>query len=151
MTMYYTEVDGAEPTVSIQVKEIKYTFTQESLVNMIEQKDSFKEMLELCQRSKRSMAGDVKAFFEEVYTDNETDMLVSVDDVNELLVSIGADPFSKSWSATITITATVTGVEASSKDEVENNEFGDKSDRKINGANGMHFYFRTLIIRNVDP
>jgi len=119
MTMYYTEVDGAEPTVSIQVKEIKYTFTQESLVNMIEQKDSFKEMLELCQRSKRSMAGDVKAFFEEVYTDNETDMTVSVDDVNELLVGIGATPFSKSWSATVTITATVTGVEGSSKDEIE--------------------------------
>ena len=120
MTMYYTEVDGAEPTVSIQVKEIKYTFTQESLVNMIEQKDSFKEMLELCQRSKRNMAGDVKAFFEEVYTDNETDMTVSVDDVNELLVRMGAEPFTKSWSATVTITATVTGVEANSKDEVEN-------------------------------
>ena len=119
MTMYYTEVDGAEPTVSIQVKEIKYTFTQESLVNMIEQKDSFKEMLELCQRSKRNMAGDVKAFFEEVYTDNETDMVVSVNDVNELLVSIGADPFTRSWSATVLITATVTGIEASSKEEAE--------------------------------
>ena len=119
MTMYYTEVDGAEPTVSIQVKEIKYTFTQQSLVNMIEQKDSFKELLDACQRSKRSMAGDVKAFFEEVYTDNETDMTVSVEDVNQLLVSIGADPFTKSWSATVTITATITGVEASTKDEVE--------------------------------
>ena len=117
--MYYTEVDGAEPTVSIQVKEIKYTFTQESLVNMIEQKDSLRELLDACQRSKRSMAGDVKAFFEEVYTDNETDMLVSVDDVNELLVSIGADPFSKSWSATITITATVTGIEAANEDDVK--------------------------------
>lgn len=114
MTMYYTELEGAEPTVSVQVKEIKYTFTQESLVKMIEQKDSFKEMLELCQRSKRSMAGDVKAFFEEVYTDNETDMLVSVNDVNELLVGIGAEPFTSSWSTTVTITATVTGIEASS-------------------------------------
>lgn len=112
--MYYTELEGAEPTVSVQVKEIKYTFTQESLVKMIEQKDSFKEMLELCQRSKRSMAGDVKAFFEEVYTDNETDMLVSVNDVNELLVGIGAEPFTSSWSTTVTITATVTGIEASS-------------------------------------
>ena len=112
--MYYTELEGAEPTVSVQVKEIKYTFTQESLVKMIEQKDSFKEMLELCQRSKRSMAGDVKAFFEEVYTDNETDMLVSLNDVNELLVNIGAEPFTSSWSTTVTITATVTGIEASS-------------------------------------
>jgi hypothetical protein len=76
-------------------------------------------MLDLCQRSKRTMAGDVKAFFEEVYTDNETDMTVSVEDVNQLLVSIGADPFTKSWSATVTITATITGVEASTKDEVE--------------------------------
>ena len=66
------------------------------------------------------MAGDVKAFFEEVYTDNETDMTVSVEDVNVLLVSIGAEPFARAWSATVTITATVTGVEANSKDEVEN-------------------------------
>ena len=120
MTMYYSETDGPEPTVSIQVKEVKYTFTQQSLVNMIEQKDSFKELLDACQRSKRSMAGDVRAFFEAVYTDNETDMTVSVEDVNELLVSIGAEPFPRAWSATVTITATVTGVEANSKDEVEN-------------------------------
>ena len=119
MTMYYSETDGPEPTISIQVKGVKYTFTNESLINIVEQKDSFKEMLDLCQRSKRSMAGDVKAFFEEVYTDNETDMTVSVEDVNQLLVSIGADPFTKSWSATVTITATITGVEASTKDEVE--------------------------------
>ena len=118
MTMYYTELDGAEPTVSIQVKEVKYTLTQESLVNIIEQKDSFKEMLELCQRNKKNMIGDVKAFFEAVYTDNKTDMSVSVDDVNELLVGIGADPFSKSWSALIKIAATVTGVESTTSDNL---------------------------------
>lgn len=147
MTMYYTELEGTEPTVSIQVKEVKYTFTQESLVNMIEQKDSFKELLDLCQRSKRNMAGDVKAFFEEVYTDNETDMTVSVDDVNELLIGIGADPFSKTWSATATITVTVTGLEANTKDDVEeiikdniNVEFNDEGDIWVDDVNvhGIH-------------
>jgi len=120
MTMYYTELDGAEPTVSIQVKGTRYTFTSESLTRLIEEKDSVKEEISQVHRSKRNMAGDVKAFFEAVYTDNETDMVVSVDDVNELLVNIGADPFTRSWSATILITATVTGIEASSKDEAEN-------------------------------
>ena len=119
MTMYYSETDGPEPTISIQVKGTKYTFTNESLVNLVEQKDSLKELLDICQRSKRTIAGDVKAFFEEVYTDNETDMTVSVEDVNQLLVNIGADPFTKSWSATVIITATVTGVEATTKDEAE--------------------------------
>ena len=119
MTMYYTELDGAEPTVSIQVKGTRYTFTSESLTRLIEEKDSVKEEIGQVQRSKRNMAGDVKAFFEEVYTDNETDMVVSVDDVNELLVSIGADPFTRSWSATILITATVTGIEAASKEAAE--------------------------------
>ncbi len=33
MTMYYSEVDGAEPTVSIQVKDIKYTFTMNHLLD----------------------------------------------------------------------------------------------------------------------
>jgi len=117
--MYYTELDGAEPTVSIQVKGTKYTFTSESLTRLIEEKDSVKEEIGQVQRSKRNMAGDVKAFFEAVYTDNETDMVVSVDDVNELLVSIGADPFTRSWSATVLITATITGIEALSKEAVE--------------------------------
>ena len=116
MTMYYTELDGAEPTVSIQVGGTRYTFTSESLTRLIEEKDSVKEEIGQVQRSKRNMAGDVKAFFEAVYTDNETDMVVSVDDVNELLVNIGADPFTKSWSATVLITATVTGIEAASKE-----------------------------------
>ena len=119
MTMYYTELDGAEPTVSIQVKGTRYTFTSESLTRLIEEKDSVKEEISQVHRSKRNMAGDVKAFFEAVYTDNETDMVVSVDDVNELLVSIGADPFTRSWSATVLITATITGIEASSKEAVE--------------------------------
>jgi hypothetical protein len=42
-----------------------------------------------------------------------------VDDVNELLKDIGADALTKSWSATVTITATVTGIEGPTKDAVE--------------------------------
>jgi hypothetical protein len=47
MTMYYSEVDGTEPTVSIQVGGSKYTLTNQSLAQIIEDKDALK--LELTQ------------------------------------------------------------------------------------------------------
>ena len=40
--MYYTELDGAEPTVSMQIGGIKYTFTNDSLTKLIEEKEQLK-------------------------------------------------------------------------------------------------------------
>ena len=50
MTMYYTELEGSEPTVSIQVGGTKYTLTNQSLAQIIEYKDSLKAELEQAQR-----------------------------------------------------------------------------------------------------
>jgi len=112
MTMYYTEIDGTEPTISIQVKDTKYTFTNDSLVRLIEEKENLKTELMQVERKFKSTQYDVKEFFQSRYETDQSEILCEVGDVNDLLVSIGSDQLTKSWSATVSITATVTGIEA---------------------------------------
>ena len=119
--MYYTELDGTEPTVSIQVGGTKYTLTNQSLAQIIEDKDSLKAELEQAQRKVKSIGWDVREFFESRKDGNNTDDITcTVEDINELLSSLGVDQLTNTWSATVWISATITGIEASSKDEAEN-------------------------------
>ena len=120
MTMYYSETDGPEPTVSIQVKDTKYTLTQQSLAQIIEDKDSLKEELEQAQRKVKSIGWDVREFFESRKNGNNTDDITcTVEDINELLKDLGVDQLTNTWSATIFITATITGIEAPDKEAAE--------------------------------
>ena len=119
--MYYTELEGSEPTVSIQVGGTKYTLTNQSLAQVIEDKDSLKAELEQAQRKIKSIGWDVREFFESRKDGNNTDDITcTVEDINELLKDLGVDQLTNTWSATVWISATITGIEASSKDEAEN-------------------------------
>ena len=119
MTMYYTEVDGTEPTVSTQVGGVKYTFTNESLIRLIEEKENLRTELTQVERKFKSAQFDVKEFFQSKYETDSDEIVCDIDDVNELLVSIGSEQLTKSWSATVTITATVTGIEAPNANAAE--------------------------------
>ncbi len=119
MTMYYSEVDGTEPTISIQVKDTKYTFTNESLARLIEEKEVIKTELLQVERKFKSAQFDVREFFQSKYETDSDEIVVEVDDVNELLTSIGSEQLTKTWSATVTITTTITGIEAPNKEAVE--------------------------------
>ena len=112
MTMYYTELDGTEPTVSTQVGGVKYTFTNDSLTRLIEDKENLKIELTQVDRRLKSVRFDVKEFFQSRYETDQSEIICEVNDVNDLLESIGSEQLTKSWSATVTITATVTGIEA---------------------------------------
>ena len=119
MTMYYSEVDGAEPTVSIQVKDTKYTFTNESLTRLIEEKDTFKLELAQVERKFKSARFDVREFFQARYETDHHEIVAEVDDVNNLLVNIGSEELTKSWSATVNIAVTITGLEAPNAEAAE--------------------------------
>ena len=119
--MYYSESDGPEPTVSLQVGGTKYTLTNQSLAQIIEDKDSLKAELEQAQRKIKSIGWDVREFFESRKDGNNTDDInCTVEDINELLKDLGVDQLTNTWSATVWISATITGIEACSKDEAEN-------------------------------
>lgn len=119
MTMYYSEVDGTEPTITIQVKDTKYTFTNESLARLIEDKENLKTELLQVERKFKNAQFDVREFFQSRYETDSDEIVVKVDDVNELLRQIGSEELTKSWSATVTITTTITGIEAPNKETVE--------------------------------
>jgi len=119
MTMYYTEIDGAEPTVSIQVSGTKYTLTTESLTRLIEEKDALKLEVAQVERKFKSAQFDVREFFQARYETDSDEIVANLDDINSLLVNIGSEELTKSWSATVTITATITGIEAANKEAVE--------------------------------
>ena len=120
MTMYYTELEGSEPTVSIQVGGTKYTLTNQSLAQVIEDKDSLKAELEQAQRKIKSIGWDVREFFESRKDGNNTDDITcTVEDINELLRGLGVDQLTTTWSATIFITATITGIDAPDKETAE--------------------------------
>jgi thymidylate synthase ThyX len=116
MTMYYSEVDGAEPTISFSVKDTRYTLTNESLVKLVEEKENLKTELLQVERKLKSTQFDVKEFFQARYETDHHEIVCEVGDVNDLLKDIGADELTKSWSATVSITATVTGIEAPNAD-----------------------------------
>ena len=119
MTMYYTEVDGTEPTVSMQISGIKYTFTNDSLTNLIQEKENLKIELAQVERKFKSARFDVRELFQSNYDTDQTEILCDLDDVNTLLINIGSEALTRAWSASITITATVTGIEAANKEAVE--------------------------------
>ena len=61
----------------------------------------------------------VRDFFSErEWSDGET--TVTRSEVNQMLRSIGADPIRVMWTATVNITATVTGYEAEDEDDAYN-------------------------------
>ena len=122
--MYYSESNG-EPFITIQVKEAKYTLTQAALADIIEKNDSLKVELEQAQRKIRSLGWDVREFFESRQNSGENEIICTIEDVNELLTSLNVDPLVKTWSATVLISATITGIEAvdadAARELIENN------------------------------
>ena len=112
MTLFYSEENGSEPTVSFSVRDARYTLTSESLVKLVEERDSLKTELAQVERKFKSAQFDVKEFFQARYETDSDEIVCEVGDVNSLLKDIGSDELTKSWSATVTITATVTGIEA---------------------------------------
>jgi len=114
--MRYTEVDGAEPTVSIEVDGNNYTFTTQSLTDTIKKDEAYRTEIAQLERKLLSLKYDVKEFFQARYEVDQSEIVAEVDDVNQLLKDIGTDELTKSWSATVTITATVTGIEAPNAD-----------------------------------
>jgi len=110
----------------ITVDGITYNFTEESLKELIKSETAAKLRLESVQleaqetyRKIASMRSKVYDFFSEAFDDGTDEATVTRDDVNELLESIGSDVLTTTWSATVEITVTVTGIKATSPEEVE--------------------------------
>lgn len=110
----------------ITVDGITYNFTEESLKELIKSETATKARLESIQteaqeayRKLVTARSKVYDFFTEAFEDGSDEATVDREGVNELLESIGSDALVTTWSATVEITVTVTNINASSPEEVE--------------------------------
>jgi hypothetical protein len=110
----------------ITVDSVTYNFTEESLKELIKSEATLKLRLESVRLEAQeaykkviSTRSKVYDFFSEAFDDGSDEATVNRDDVNELLEAIGSDVLTTTWSATVEITVTVTGIKATSPEEVE--------------------------------
>lgn len=110
----------------ITVDGTTYNFTEESLKELIKSEAYSKSRLEQTRTEAQeaykklaSIRGKVYDFFTEAFEDVTDEATVTREGVNELLESIGSDTLVTTWSATVEITVTVTGIKASSPEEAE--------------------------------
>lgn len=118
--------------LSVTVEGATYYHTSESLAALIKQATEDKAALnKMTERYNdkyqlvQKIRGDVYELFSSNYSSGDEDITLSVEDINELLRSIGADELKRNWSATVQVYLTITGIEASNQEEateiVENN------------------------------
>ena len=110
----------------ITVDGTTYNFTEESLKELIKSEAASKSRLQQVQleaqeayRKLADIRSKVYDFFTEAFEDVTDEASVMRENVNELLESIGLDTLVTTWSATVEITVTVSGIKASSPEEAE--------------------------------
>ena len=113
MEIIYTDKDG---------NTVK--FTEEMAIVAITERDNLRTQLSDCQATAAVRYGKnvdirdkVREFFQERSDGDGDEITCTVDDVNELLRSIGSDELAKLWTVTGTIDFTITDISASNEEE----------------------------------
>ena len=114
MEYLHTNADGTT---------VKYT--NEMIKNVINDLQYYKNTATEVRSRNLTIRQEVYDFFSERYDSGSDEITCSVEDVNELLDSIGADKLKRLYTVTGRIEFTVTDIEADSeddaRDQVENN------------------------------
>jgi uncharacterized protein YifN (PemK superfamily) len=114
MEYLHTNADGTT---------VKYT--DEMIKNVINDLQYYKNTATEVRTRNLTIRQEVYDFFNERYDSGSDEITCTVDDVNELLETIGADKLRRMYTVTGRIEFTVTDIEADSeddaRDQVENN------------------------------
>lgn len=109
--------------LSVTVEGATYYHTSESLAALIKQATEDKAALnKMTERYNdkyqlvHQIRSDVYELFSSNYSSGDEEITLSVEDINELLRSIGADKLKKLYTVTGTVSFTITDVEAESDD-----------------------------------
>ena len=120
---YKNDIDG--PSVLVEIDGTAHVYTEKGLIELVQSVNSMRLELAQVERKLKSARFDVKEFFQARFETDSDEIVCEVDDVNNLLANIGSEELARSWSATVSITATVTGIEAPSaeaaREIIENN------------------------------
>jgi len=103
--------------------QVKYT--DEMIKNVIQDLEYYKNVATEVRSRNLTIRQEVYDFFNERYDSSSDEITCSVEDVNELLDSIGADKLKRLYTVSGRIEFTITDIEAESeddaRDQVENN------------------------------
>jgi hypothetical protein len=93
---------------------------EERCIELAQSKDSIYSRLQEQRDTARSNRETVRAKFVEML-DGDKDATIEMDlnDINELLEDIGASKIVFTWSVDVTVTATITGIEADSEEQAK--------------------------------
>ena len=103
-------------------KDVKYT--EEMLLAALESRDSLKKLASHQEDELATIRGKVFDFFNSNFTTGDDELTFTVDEINELLESIGCLKLKSLYTVRATIDVTVSGIEAESEEAAES-EFQD--------------------------
>jgi hypothetical protein len=93
---------------------------EERCIELAQSKDSIYSRLQEQRDTARSNRETVRAKFVEMLDgDKDATIEMDLDDINELLEDIGASKIVFTWSVDVTVTATITGIEADSEEQAK--------------------------------
>jgi hypothetical protein len=109
------------------VTELTHDEQIKEITRLITELDYQKRNLDIARQERMEKANKINqiqrivrdAFKEKFDGDKTTTADFDIEEANGLLEEIGADALTFTYSATITVTATITGIEANSEDEAE--------------------------------
>lgn len=118
-------MDNTYPVV-ITVDETTYNFTQDSLKELIKEHKAQKDVI-AANRNESSeqyrkivnLRNEVYGFFKEAYDSEDPWVVENKEEINWLLDNIGADKLKTLFNAEVTITLTITDIEADDAGDVE--------------------------------
>jgi len=133
MEIIYTDKDGT--TVK---------FTEEMAIAAITERDALRTQLSDCQVTSSERYGKivdirdkVREFFQERSDSDDDEITCTVDDVNELLKSIGTDELKRLWTVIGTIDFTINNISASNEEEA-NDIVTDELSAEFNGDGDLN-------------
>jgi len=95
------------------------TYTETEVLRFIQDHTYIKQRSQLQAEELIAIRSAIYEFFNSQYSPGDQDITTSVEEINEMLRSIGADELRRTWSASVRIYVNVSGIEAASKEEVE--------------------------------
>ena len=120
-----TKVDTTYPVV-LTVDDTTYNFTEDSLKEFIRESNARKDVIAADRNEVAGLykklaviRGAVYDFFNDRYGSGDTEIVMDVELINELLESIGADKLRNQYTAYVRITVQVNDIEAVDEDEVK--------------------------------
>ena len=95
------------------------TYTEAEVLRFIQDRTHAQMQSQESTRKLIDIRNKVYEFFNSQYSPGDQEITTSVEEINDMLRDIGADELKRTWSASVRIYVNVSGVEAASKEEVE--------------------------------